>query len=276
MTAGSKPASAAGHATTRVFFRDDDMGVLLEPLAAVMRLLREERVPCSYEAVPEALTDDVARMALAEKEKAPDLIAFHQHGLRHSRMVDGALDYAEFDGGRTRADQERDLALGRELLQQKLGAAFDGDFFTPPCHKYDVNTVQALEALGFLALSAGVQTGAAERAYYVVGRAMRRVHWLGKRVSYHGGKIAGTKLTEVSTCIDFDLEEGQPCRRSVDELWEQFLGRRRRLAVVGVNLHHASYVDRGKIDVLRAFVHRLRDTPGVELCSMKQTLQSVL
>ncbi len=255
---------------TRVFFRDDDMGPLLEPLQAVMQVLREASVPCSYEVVPQALTTEVAQMALAERAQAPELIAFHQHGLRHHRIVDGQVDHAEFAGGRSLQDQERDIRSGREMLRDKLGDALDGDVFTPPCHKCDANTLRALENVGIRTLSAGVQTDLAARMYYRAGRMLRRVDWLGRRVSYHGGAIPGTALRELSTCVDFDLYQGAACSRSIDEQWRRFSQCRRVLGIVGINLHHACYTEQGKIDTLRAFVQRLRQTDGVVLCSMKE------
>ncbi|MCB9885706.1 MAG: hypothetical protein H6838_09450 [Planctomycetes bacterium] len=261
-----------GRRQTVVFFRDDDMRHLVEPLQAVMQTLRESGVPCSYEVVPEDLADEVVGMALEEKAKAPTLIHFHQHGLRHQHIVDGQVDFAEFGWGRPLDDQLRDIRTGRELLQARLGAAFDGDVFTPPCHKYDLNTLKALEQTGFSTLSAGVRISPAARVYYGLGRTLRRVGWLGKRVSYHGRAIPGTGLVELSTCIDFDLANGADQPRSLDELWQEFCSCRQRLAIVGVNLHHACYVNQGKVDVLRRFVERLAGSPGIVFSSMRDIL----
>lgn len=274
-TSPAQPREPASFGRTVVFFRDDDMGCLLEPLRNVMQVLREGGVPCSYEAVPEVLTSEVARMALQEKEKAPELIDFHQHGLRHSRLVAGVVDYAEFGGERPLADQEQDIGLGRRLLREKLGEAFDGDVFTPPCHKYDRNTLRALQNVGIRTLSAGVRTSLPARVYYGAGRALRRVDWLGRRVSYHGRRIPGTRLSELSTCIDFDLADGEARARGVDEQWQRFEVCRRRLAIVGVNLHHASYGDAAKVETLRAFVQRLLEQPDVTLRSMRELCTAI-
>ncbi len=252
-----------------VFFRDDDMGGVTGPLLAVMRLLRELGVPCNYQVVPAYLSEEVAALARAERAKAPDLVHFNQHGLRHKQVIGGREEFSEFDGGRGLDDQRRDIEAGRRVLERMLGADFDGRIFTPPCHKYDEATLRALEDVGVEVLSAGVRTGRGARCYYRVGGLLRRVAFLGKRVSYHGRRIPRTTLVEVSACIDVDMHYGAEVERGLDDLWREFEHCRTRLDVVGVMLHHACYTRESKVVTLRRFVERLQADPGVTFRSIQ-------
>jgi hypothetical protein len=46
---------------------------------------------------------------------------------------------------------------------------------------------------------------------YTAGRMLGRVSLLGKRVSYHGSRTPGARLSEVSVCIDVEF-------RTINEL----------------------------------------------------------
>lgn len=264
---------------TTVFFRDDDMGGVLEPLRSVMQLLREQRVPCHYMAVPEHLQPEVVRLALAQKEAGPELVFLGQHGLRHRQEIRGQQCFSEFAGGRPFDDQFRDIETGSRILRNQLGEAFDSSSFTPPCHRYDANTVRALSELGYSLLSAGVRADRASLLYYRIGSRLGKVTFLGKRVSYHLQQLPGTNLFEVSATIDVDFDHdpsGRPCLKSVDYLWHEFELCRTRLPVVGIMLHHACYDRPEKVDTLRAFVQRLRADPSVCLASMHDIARSRL
>ena len=256
-----------------VFFRDDDFGRLTDPLRGVVDLLLEEEVPCNYQVVPAQLDAESARYARAMQSSHPGLFFLNQHGYRHEQEVSGEHRWSEFDGGRPYAEQLADLTTGRRLLEDQLGDGFDGRIFTPPCHKYDDNTLIALQELGFTILSAGVKLDVASRLYYRVGAALGRVSLLGKRVSYHLGLTPGTRLAEVSVCIDVDEDEdarGQKIEKSAGELWEEFETCSARVPVVGVMLHHGRYESPEKLETLRAFVRRLKDHPRVRFRNIQE------
>jgi hypothetical protein len=264
--------------SVEVFFRDDDAGPWVEPLRAVVELLIEEAVPCNYQIVPAHLAAETADYLRSRRQACPELVHLNQHGYRHEHTVGGERSFAEFSGGRSLADQQAAIGRGRELLQARLGEDLGPAVFTPPCHKYDRNTLRALQALGFTVFSAGLQTAPAARAYYALGRGLRRVSFLGKRVSYHGARIPGTTLLELSGAIDVDEEcdaRGEKIRKSAEDLhaeWQRLepLG----LPVVGVMLHHQNYVDHGKLEALRGFLGYLRRDPRVRFRSLESIAAS--
>lgn len=263
---------------TRVFFRDDDVGELAQPLRDVVELLIEEGVPCNYQVVPKFLDAAGASYMMDAQREHPDLVILNQHGLRHEQTIDGEQRYSEFDGHRSYDEQRQDIEQGREILQDRLGECFDGSIFTPPCHKYDDATVEALATLGFSVLSAGVKTDAVSSIYYTLGRALGRVSLLGKRVSYHGRKTPGSRLAEVSVCIDVDEDidaAGNKIEKSVDDLWREFETCRARLPVVGVMLHHGK-CEGQRVATLRAFVERLKAQPDVEFYTINTLAREVL
>jgi len=262
-------------ASTRVFFRDDDVRSL-EPLRAVMELLLEEQVPCSYQVIPAHLDDATARWLREARAAAPDRVFLNQHGLHHEQELGGRRRWSEFAGGRPFEAQRAAIAEGRRRLEDRLGDAFDGDVFTPPCHEYDANTLRALRELGFETLSAGVRPGPAARLYYALGRRLGRVSWLGRHVSYHGARTPGGALAEVSVCIDVDEDTdrlGRTREKTLADLEAELAAARRVLPSVGVMLHHERYEAPGRLDTLREFVRRLKRDPGVRLATLPEVAE---
>jgi predicted deacetylase len=263
-----------------VFFRDDDVGVLGDPLRSVMELLLEEGIPCNYQVVPLQLDDAACDYARAMQGAHPDLVFFNQHGLRHEQEIRGEHRWSEFDGARPYEEQHRDIARGRRLLEERLGASFDGRIFTPPCHKYDEATLRALGELGFEILSAGVKLDPASQLYYRMGSALGKVSLLGKRVSYHTALVPRLtetgRLAEVSVCIDVDEDvdtRGEKIEKSADALWREFETCSGRSSVVGVMLHHGRYTGPEKVDTLRSFVRRLKEHPRVRFRNIQDIAQ---
>lgn len=256
---------------TKVFFRDDDVGAWTDPLRFHVELMIEYTVPCHYLVVPAYLDDTCARALRDLKQRAPALVHFNQHGFTHEQQVGGEIVYSEFAGGRPYADQRADIEKGRDQLAERLGEAFEGDVFTPPCHKYDEVTLEALRDLGFDTLSAGIRVDPVSRLYYGIGRALRRVDWLGKRVSYHCEVVPRTGLNEVSATIDSheDVDEqGVRVEKTADQLWAEFEGARRHLDVVGIMNHHQACETPEKQAALRTFVARLAADPSVRFADL--------
>ena len=70
---------------TTIFFRDDDVGELDQPLRCVVELLVEEEIPCSYQMVPKFLGDAAAAYVTATQRDHPGFVRLNQHGLHHDR-----------------------------------------------------------------------------------------------------------------------------------------------------------------------------------------------
>lgn len=266
-------------AATAVFFRDDDAGALNAPLRAVVELLLAERVPCNYQIVPAHLSPEAAEYLCERSRAHPELLRLNQHGYEHRHTLGGQPTFAEFSGDRSYQDQHAAIAKGRAILERMLGDQHGPKVFTPPCHKYDRNTLQALEALGFTVFSAGVKGSPAAQAYYAVGRALGRITLLGKRVSYHGARIPSTGLVELSGAIDVDEQLDRTGRKIVKSAsaLEQELRNclAARPAVLGVMLHHDNYVDDAKLETLRAFIGVLRREPSVRFANLESIAASM-
>lgn len=76
------------------------------------------------------------------------------HGYSHQTISAG--QWTEFSGLDYNSQVKR-LAKGRKLLEDMIDAPVDT--FVPPWNRYDLNTLRALEALGFSTLSADNKTG---------------------------------------------------------------------------------------------------------------------
>jgi hypothetical protein len=259
--------------TTTVFFRDDDVGELTPSLRAIVELLIDERIPCNYAVVPSLLTEEAARYMRDAKKQHPTLVYLNQHGFLHQQIIEGRFDYAEFDGDRPYREQYDAIAEGRRVLIDMLGDDFDPDVFCPPCHKYDATTLRALAATGFRVLSAGVYSQRSARMYYDVGRVLSRVHFLGRRVSYHEGRKTPHGLLEISTAINVDEDYGDDGRRrekNYAELVEELVRAREQYRYVGVLLHHQTYEDApARLNILKEFVHTLRRDPTIQFSAIE-------
>lgn len=256
---------------TVVFFRDDDIGALSDPLRFHVDLLLEHDIPCHYQVVPSFLDAEAAGWLRAKKSAHPALVHLDQHGLRHEQTLRGERVFSEFAGGRAYDDQLRDIHEGRDRLEQALGDAFSGRVFTPPCHKYDAQTLRALGELGFDTLSAGVRTDWPSRAYYALGRALRRVDFLGKRVSYHRQITPEPRLAEVSCVIDVHMDDdgrGGALEKDAGRLWAEFEIARARLEGVGIMTHHEVCASPERRAALRTFVERLVADPDVRFAAL--------
>src|SRR5262245_16531426 len=238
---------------TTVFFRDDDVGGLSPALKSVVELLIEERIPCNYQVVPMYLKPEAVGYMREKRRAHPELVVLNQHGYKHEDHRNGELTYEEFGGHRPFDDQLAAIAEGRRMLVEMFDGDFSGGVFTPPCHDDDAHTLVALYALGFRILSAGVLTKPQMRAYYGVGRALGRVSFLGKRVSYHGARTP-SKVLELSGSVDVDPEisPGAPLQ-SFEMLCAQYEYSVKTESIIGIMLHHETYTSPEKVDTLRRF-----------------------
>ncbi len=260
---------------TLVFFRGDDVGEMTEPLKGVLSTLISAKVPCHYQVVPRYLDAGSAETLRKIQSEHPDLVFLHQHGLDHFQLIDGERVNSEFGGGRPFEEQLEVIREGRDALQRDLGESFSPDMFTPPCHKYDEQTLRALGDLGFSILSAGIRTDLPSLAYYTIGRLFGRVSFLGKRVSYNLRQTPDARLSEISCSIDVHEDcdaEGRRMDKTVDTLWDEFQSLRRRLPAVGIMLHHQACDTPEKQTALKLLVDRLHSDSTVRILNMYEVL----
>lgn len=128
-----------------VFFRDDDAGWADERLLVLVDRFAARGLPLDLAVIPLELSPGLAGTLRARP------VGLHQHGYAHvDHQREGRR--CEFGSDRSRAQQEQDIAAGRERLQALLGDRLD-PFFTPPWNRCTRETGEALVALGFAALS---------------------------------------------------------------------------------------------------------------------------
>lgn len=262
-------------AETLVFFRADDVGEMTEPLQGVLSTLIDAKVPCHYQVVPRYLDSSAAETLRKIQSEHPGLVFLHQHGLDHFQIIDGEQVNSEFGGGRPFEEQLAVIREGRDALQRDLGESFSPDMFTPPCHKYDDETLRALGDLGFSILSAGIRTDLPSLVYYAIGRLLGRVSFLGKRVSYNLRRTPDVRLCEISCSIDVheDIDpNGGRIDKTVDMLWDEFQSFRRRLPAVGIMLHHQACDTPEKQTALKLLVDRLHSDSTVRILNMYEVL----
>lgn len=248
-----------------VFFRDDDVDSLTDELIAFVNFFLREAIPVNYQIVPGRFEADACEFIRESRRSHPELIRLNQHGYMHEHVNKGVHTWFEYSGDRPYEDQYQSIQRGQRILRERLGSYFDDRVFTPPGHKYDENTLQALEALGFEILSASSYTSPHARLYYAVGKLLRRSSLLGKRISYNGRQLPGHDLREISVAIDVDMSKdrrGNPITKSSARLIREFQQAIRHTRVVGIVLHHSCY-HRRSLEILQEFIGFLRSVPGL-------------
>jgi peptidoglycan/xylan/chitin deacetylase (PgdA/CDA1 family) len=145
------PALDALPATVQVFVRDDDAGWEDARLLALLDVMQRAGVPIDLAAIPAAVGPALASELCGRIDRAPGLVAVHQHGLHHFNY-ETAGRKCEFGAARGVAVQRADLVRGRAMLAGLLGARLQ-PWFTPPWNRCSAATPGLLADLGFRCLS---------------------------------------------------------------------------------------------------------------------------
>ena len=250
-----------------VFVRVDDVTDLTPGLRAVVAMLLRAGIAANYAVIPKGLTESAADYMKELRHRHPGLIELNQHGFCHEQMIRGQRRWSEFAGRRPYADQVAVIAEGRRILIRMLKDDFGGSVFIPPSHKYDENTLAAVEACGFTVLSAACYSSPWARAYYALGAQLSAITLLRHRVSYHCRTIPYHHLLEVSVAVDVDMEQrwnGTYRIKTAPCLTDEFERSRGCRQVVGIMLHHEMYTDATKLRTLSTFLETLRRDPSIE------------
>ncbi len=257
---------------TTVFCRDDDVDEWTPELHAILETFLRAEVPVNYLIIPNDLTDEAVDNILMRKAQYSDLVYLNQHGYRHRQNIGGQQRFSEFAANRPYEEQLADIGRGKRILAKALGSHFDSLVFTPPCHKYDANTLRALCDLGFEVLSASIYYSWAPRVQRSLGQWFGAVRMMGKAVSYHGGKTPGLALWQLSVAIDVDMQRSAAgfVVKSATELMREFQVARTHSPFVGIMLHHSTYRDPRKLATLRQFLRDLKGDPTLEFSSIEK------
>ncbi|MGZ6019663.1 MAG: DUF2334 domain-containing protein [Phenylobacterium sp.] len=247
--------------TTRIFLRDDDVGALTPALTNFVGRFAGHGLPVSYQIIPERFTPEAAEFLLAQRAKSPALMDFGQHGLRHEMQVRGQTEYYEFGPERTYAQQLADIAAGKALLRDRLGADEELRVFTPPRHRYDRNTLKAIRETGFSVLSASSYTSLPHRLAYGVGRLLGLTNLGRPGVPWHGRCRPDSGLFELSVAVGVD--DGAKLSGGVDDVMAGIALSRRHTSTVGLLFHHEVFARPGAEGFLDDLLGRLQRLPDV-------------
>ena len=137
--------------TGHIFFRVDDVAAPGKKIAKLMDIFQRLRVPLCLAVVPAWLTGH--RWQYFKDLGAEDswLWCWHQHGWRHTNHEIGGKKQ-EFGASRNSSDIKRDLLLGKQRLEDLMGATFY-PVFTPPWNRCSLTTLDLLEKLDYVAVS---------------------------------------------------------------------------------------------------------------------------
>ena len=144
-------AADARAATTRIFFRADDVAVPGAQFEDMIRIFTRHDVPLNLAVVPAWLT--AARWRTLEHigRQAPHLWCWHQHGWRHKNHERRGKKQ-EFGSARPPEALRQDLDRGRRRLERLLGARFY-PVFTPPWNRCTAEVLTHLQQSGYTAVS---------------------------------------------------------------------------------------------------------------------------
>jgi peptidoglycan/xylan/chitin deacetylase (PgdA/CDA1 family) len=146
---GCEQAQTKGTGT--IFFRADDVAVPGKRFARMMGLFSKYGAPLSLAVVPAWLTRDRWRYLKGFEEKNPSRWCWYQHGWRHVNYESEGKKQ-EFGNARALADIRRDLARGKNRLEQLVKDRFY-PVFTPPWNRCSARALQELKDLGYVAVS---------------------------------------------------------------------------------------------------------------------------
>jgi predicted deacetylase len=215
------------------FFRDDDAGWDDDGLFRLLDVFVQ--APIALAAIPMAVSPRLAARLRPLLSVETALVSVHQHGLAHANHEPTGRR-SEFGPSRARHLQRRDLAIGRDRLQQALGLALP-PIFTPPWNRCTRDTVDCLAELGFEVLS---RDAAAEP------------------------RALGS-LRELPVCLDWTGRRG--ARLGADRWGERIASAIAPGRTVGVMLHHAAMTADDR-RMLGDLLDVLAASPDVGLLSM--------
>lgn len=135
-----------------VFFRNDDAGWDDARLFALLDRFEQASVPIDLAVIPRALGATAATELRARRDRAPERLGLHVHGLVHANHELGGRK-SEFGAARGAVQQREDLEAAWRLLTAMLGEDALDRVFTPPWNRCNDGTLRVLRELGFTTIS---------------------------------------------------------------------------------------------------------------------------
>lgn len=135
----------------KIFFRNDDVWVMTRKFEMINKIFLMKKIPLHHSVIPINISESSSKKFIDIKAKNPEIIEYGQHGYSHKNYGNENVKF-EFLG-RSYEMQMQDIKNGKEIIENKLGPEACS-VFTPPFHKYDENTLKAVNGLGFKIFSA--------------------------------------------------------------------------------------------------------------------------
>jgi hypothetical protein len=224
-----------------LFFRDDDIDEDEISLRKLLAIFLEEEAPVNLQIIPDRLTPAAASLLLQHHRLRPDLFELNQHGWRHiNHEREGRK--CEFGPSRDFDEQLADIASGRKVLEETLGAAFSL-VFTPPWNRCTAETLRALDQLGFQGYS-GFRSGE---------------------------PVSGYGFRDVSVTLDLHRWKNGVTMKGADEIVSGLISQLRDSDTIGIMLHH-KVMDEDGFDFLSYLLEILSQSEVINF----QKFQSLL
>lgn len=134
-----------------LFFRADDIGIGSHRFEQMIGCFRNHRLPLCLATVPAWLNEPRLNELRRLTGTKDSQWCWHQHGYRHRNFAPTGKKQ-EFSALRDKDDLYTSLNRGKEKLERLLGPDFE-PIFTPPWNRCSGETLEALVALGFSAVS---------------------------------------------------------------------------------------------------------------------------
>lgn len=134
-----------------IFFRADDIGVVSDSFAALLKSFQHYQIPLCLAVVPAWMTPSRWFSIQHLCDRQSSRWCWHQHGWTHTNH-EPVGKKCEFGNSRAPADIEDDIFRGRKRLQTIIGAQV-APIFTPPWNRCSQSTLHILKNAGFKAVS---------------------------------------------------------------------------------------------------------------------------
>lgn len=227
----------------QLFLRDDDAGWDDAALQRLVELCARCAATLDLAVIPGALGVDTGLWLAA---RIGDRLGCHQHGYTHANHAVAGRK-CEFGADRAPEQQLSDLRRGWMRLERLLDGRTD-PIFTPPWNRCSQATADALNTLGFRALSR--DAGAAPLRAGALHSLPVHVDWMKHRDAAATPTAPAPDLQRIGALL------GDSCRRE---------------ATVGLMLHHAVMQD-ADFAALEQLLMALQRMANVEFVTMRTLL----
>ena len=254
-----------------IFFRNDDPDIFTfgdkrEMLFMLTDLFIEKRIPLVHAVIPGIITQKTVKY-FNELNQDTDLLEFIQHGWKHIKYEKGEFDYS-----RTAMKQLQDIRNGRNRMLKIFGDRFFAAF-SAPYGTYSENTFKILDNERFKVISSVKRYEIKNRMFNEIGRLFNRTVFFGRRISYHGGSVAGLKLKEISISVNI-MQKDFPFklldRKAFFDKIRFAFGYTKN---VGILLHHSN-LKIEQLTLLDRYLDELKDY-GFRFCKMSSIYESL-